>query len=143
MVDPYKAGFFTENPYAAKRVIKGKLAVILRGKLEKRGLELITTISRAVLKNEVHELIATDQEAAGPGSTVDKIAYLGFIEITEGGVMTVGDTLTCEDKVLGKIVGFDETHLPNHLNIVVASGFRADGVEQKLQLESEVICKYE
>lgn len=141
MVDPYKAGFFTENPYAAKRTIKGKLAVILRGKLEKRGLELISTISRAVLKNEVHELIATDQENAGPGSKVDKIAYLGFIEITDGGVMTVGDTLTCKDKVLGKVIGFDETHLPNHLNIVIVSGLRADGVEQNLQLESEVICK--
>lgn len=142
MVDPYKAGFFTENPYAAKRAIKGKLAVILRGKLEKRGLELITTISRAVLKDEVHELIVTDEEAV-PGGKVNKIAYLGFIEITEGGVMTVGDTLTCENKVLGKVVGFDETHLPNHLNIVVASAIRADGVEQKLRLESEVVCKYE
>ena len=141
MIDPYKAGFFTENPYAAKRTIKGKLAVILRGKLEKRGLELISTISRAVLKNEVHELIATDQENTGPGSKVEKIAYLGFLEITEGGVMTAGDTLICQDKVLGKIVGFDETHLPNHLNIVLFSGVREDGVEQNLQLEAEVTCE--
>ncbi|EGW41203.1 hypothetical protein [Desulfosporosinus sp. OT] len=138
MVDPYQAGFFRENPYAAKRVIKGKLVVILRGKLEQRGLELIPTISRAVLKDEVHELIVTDQENAGPGSKVDKIAYIGFIEITAGGVMTVGDTLTCQDKVLGRVVGFDETHLPNHLNIVLASDTRSDGVEKNLKLESEI-----
>ncbi|ODA39685.1 hypothetical protein [Desulfosporosinus sp. BG] len=138
MVDPYQAGFFCENPYAAKRVIKGRLVVILKGKLEQRGLELIPTISRAVLKDEVHELIVTDQENAGPGSKVDKIAYIGFVEITAGGVMTVGDTLTCQDKVLGRVVGFDETHLPNHLNIVLASDTRSDGVEQNLNLESEI-----
>ena len=138
MVDPYQAGFFKENPYAAKRTIRGKLAVILRGKLEKRGLDLIPTISRAVLKNEVHELIVTDQENVGPGSSVDKIAYIGFVEIIVGGVMTVGDTLTCQDKILGRVIGFDETHLPNHLNIVLASGSRSDGVEQSLQLESDM-----
>lgn len=138
MVDPYQAGFFKENPYAAKRVIRGKLAVILRGKLEQRGLELISTISRAVLKNEVHELIVTDQENVGPGSKVDKIAYIGFVEITAGGVMTVGDTLTCQDKALGRVIGFDETHLPNHLNIVLASDSRSDGIEQNLELESDI-----
>jgi hypothetical protein len=141
MLDPYKAGLFSENPYAAKRTIKGKLAVILRGKLDKRGLELIPMISRAVLKNEVHELIVTDQENVGPGSKVDKIAYIGFVEIITGGVMTVGDTLSCQDKVLGKVIGFDETHLPNHLNIVLSSNTRADGVEQSLQLESDIICE--
>ncbi|HEX3031202.1 MAG TPA: hypothetical protein VHS59_03005, partial [Bacillota bacterium] len=134
MVDPYKAGFFKENPYAAKRSIHGKLAVILRGKLEERQLQLIPMISRAVLKDEIHELIVTDQENIGPGSKVDKIAYLGFMEITIGGVMTVGDTLTCQGKALGQVIGFDETHLPNHLNIVLASSERADGVEQGLQL---------
>lgn len=138
MVDPYQAGFFNENPYAAKRTIQGKLAVILRGKLEKRGLDLIPTISRAVLRNEVHELIVTDQDNVGPGSSVDKIAYIGFVEIIVGGVMTVGDTLTCQDKVLGRVIGFDETHLPNHLNIVLASDSRSDGVEQGLQLESDI-----
>lgn len=141
MVDPYQAGLFKENPYATKRTIKGKLVVILRGKLEERKLELIPTISRAVLQNEIHELIVTDQENIGPGSQVDKIAYLGFMEISVGGVMTVGDTLTCQDKVLGRVVGFDETHLPNHLNIVLASGFRSDGVEQGLQLESNITCE--
>lgn len=138
MVDPYKAGFFRENPYAAKRIIEGKLAVILRGKLEKRGLELIPAISRAVLKHEVHELIVTDQEDAGPGSKVDRIAYIGFVEITVGGVMTTGDQLICQGKVLGKVIGFDETHLPNHLNIVVANDVRSDGVEQGLELEAEM-----
>jgi len=138
MVDPYKAGFFSQNPYAAKRAVTGKLAVILRGKLEQRGLELIPAISRAVQKHEIHELIVTDDAGAAPGKKVDKIAYLGFVEIGEGGVLVAGDELSCQGKVLGRIVGFDETHLPNHLNIVVHAVSRADGVESGLELDAAV-----
>ncbi|EGW41215.1 hypothetical protein [Desulfosporosinus sp. OT] len=141
MVDPYKAGFFSENPYAAKTAIHGKLVVVLRGKLEKRELELIPMISRAVQKHEVHELIITDELAAGPGSKVNKIAYIGFVEIAKGGVLVVGDTLTVQGKSVGQIVGFDETHLPNHLNIVIASENRVDGIELGVQLESEINFK--
>lgn len=137
MVDPYKAGFFSQNPYALKTVIDGKLVVILRGKLEQRGLELIPMISRAVLKNDVHELIITDEQA-GPGSKVDKIAYLGFVEISHGGVMVAGDEVCCDGRVIGRIAGFDETHLPNHLNIVIASDHRADGLEMGLKLEGAI-----
>lgn len=122
MVDPYKAGLFKENPYASKRIIKGKSTVILRGKLEERGLELIQIISRAMLKDEIHELIVTDEENIEPGSKVNKIAYIGFVEITAGGVMIVGDTLTYGDKVLGRVIRFD-------------------GVEQGLRLESDIMCK--
>lgn len=141
MVDPYKAGFFSENPYAAKTAIDGRLVVILRGKLEKRELELIPMISRAVQKHEVHELIITDEMDAGPKSRVNKIAYIGFVEIVKGGVLVVGDTLSIQGKSIGKIAGFDETHLPNHLNIVIAAENRADGIELGLQLETEVEFK--
>lgn len=141
MVDPYKAGFFSSNPYAFKREIRGKLAVILQGKLEKRGLNLITTISRAVQKNEIHELMVTDETETGPGKTVDRIAYIGFMEITVGGVMVVGDELICNGQLVGRVAGFDETHLPNHLNIVLASENRFDGVEKGFALESDILVK--
>ncbi len=140
-MDPYQAGFFSSNPYAAKTEIRGKLVVVLQGKLEQRGLNLINPISRAVQKNEIHELIITDEMEAGPGSRVDRIAYLGFMEITAGGVVVVGDELTCQGKVIGKIAGFDETHLPNHLNIVVISESRLDGVSAGLELEAEITLK--
>lgn len=141
LTDPYKAGLFCSNPYAAKRELRGRLAVVLKGKLEKRGLNLIAPISRAVQKNEIHELIVTDEAGAGPGSRVDRIAYLGFVEIITGGVLVAGDELLYESKVLGRIAGFDETHLPNHLNIVIASGDRIDGVELGLPLEAEIVFK--
>lgn len=64
MVDPYQAGLFGANPYDLKREIKGRLVVRLKGELANRGLNLVTPISRAVQKNEIHELILTDE--AGP-----------------------------------------------------------------------------
>lgn len=138
MKDPYQAGMFNFNPYADKRVVAGRLAVVLRGKLEKRGLQLVAPISRAVRKYDIHELIITDEACAGPGKKVDSIAYAGFVEIITGGVLLVGDELICNGRSLGRVAGFDETHLPNHLNIVLLAGFRQDGVDLGLTLESEI-----
>lgn len=141
MGDPYRSGMFSSSPYAEKRDVLGRLVVILRGRLENRGLSLIAPISRAVQKNEIHELIVTDEAGAGPGSRVDRIAYAGFVEIISGGILLAGDELICGGKSLGKIAGFDETHLPNHLNIVLQAGERLDGVERGLALESEMVFK--
>lgn len=139
MSDPYKAGMFSFNPYAAKRDVVGRLAVVLRGKLENRGLQLVAPISRAVRKYDIHELIITDEAGAGPGKKVDSIVYAGFVEIITGGVLIAGDELICGGRLLGRVAGFDETHLPNHLNIVIYSESRADGVDLGLALESEII----
>lgn len=141
MLDPYKAGLFSINPYAYKSEVRGRLVVILRGKLENRALSLVAPISRAVLKNEIHELIITDELQAGPGKTVNRISYAGFVEITGGGVLVAGDEVICGGRVLGSIAGFDETHLPNHLNIVIYSGSRSDGVELGLALDSEIVFR--
>lgn len=137
MSDPYAVGMIKSHPFVKKRDVRGRLAVILRGKLEKRGLNLVAPISRVVRKNEVHEIIITDEPTAGPGKLVNRIAYVGFAEITCGGVLVVGDELTCGGRLVGRIAGFDETHLPNHLNIVLF-GERLAGTELNLSLESEI-----
>lgn len=136
-IDPYQAGMFKANPYAAKSDIVGRLVVILDGRLEGRSLQLITPISRAVRRFDVHELIFTDEEAT-PGQRVNRIAYLGFIEIMEGGVLVVGDELLVRGEPVGKIAGFDETHMPNHLNIVIRSPERTSGLERGIAIGSEV-----
>ena len=140
-IDPYKAGFFKKNPYAKKRDITGSLVVVLDGKLEGRGLKLMTPISRALNKNEIHELILTDQMDAGPGKTVDNIAYLGFFEVQQGSVMVAGDELYLKDVFIGEIAGFDETHMPNHLNIIIKTEQLLTGVEQDAQVGMEIICR--
>jgi hypothetical protein len=137
MSDPYARNMFGQfNPYFAKRQISGDLAVVLDGTFDERGLELILPSSRAVKASEIHELILSD-EPTGPGQRVNRIAYVGFLEIKQGGVIIVGDTVHIGGKIIGTIAGFDETHMPNHLNIVLA-GERKTGRELELSVESAI-----
>jgi len=128
-VDPYQSGMFKNYPYLVKRSIKGELVVVLDGYIENRGLQLISPISRCILKNEIHELIFTDERDAGPGKRVDKISYIGFFEVEKGSVMVAGDEVYLNNKLIGHIAGFDETHMPNHLNIIIKCQDRLTGVE--------------
>ena len=132
---------FSENPYFAKSDILGSLVVVLQGRLENRGLSLIKPISRCVLKHEIHELILSDEADIGPGSTVNNISYYGFAEITQGGVLTVGDKVYCSQVQLGTIAGFDETHMPNHINIVIKADRLITGAEHGASLGSEVLFR--
>jgi hypothetical protein len=129
---------FHGNPYYAKSDIQGRLVAILDGQLESRGLELITQISRCVLKNEIHELIASDEPGLGAGSKVEKVAYLGFLEINQAGVLIIGDEVLWAGRVIGTVAGFDETHTPNHLNIVVSTRERLSGADLKLNLGDSI-----
>lgn len=127
-IDPYAAGKFTANPYAAKTDVTGALVVVLQGTMEDRGLELIKPISRCIRRHDIHELILTDEPDAKPGSRVNRIAYLGFAAIDAGGVIVSGDAVLVDGRRIGTLVGFDETHMPNHLNIVIRADGLADGV---------------
>lgn len=141
MGDPYQKGMFQTNPYAAKKDISSELVVILDGRYEGRGLSLITPMSRAVKKHEIHELIVSDEQGIGPKSTVNHIAYIGFVEMQSGGVIITGDEVLYNGKRIGVIAGFDETHMPNHLNIVMRSDERASGLEQGLDLGGSIVFK--
>lgn len=140
VIDPYKTGMFKKNPYVKKREIKGRIVVVLDGKFEERGLQLITPISRCICTGEIHELIITD-ENVGPGMRVNKIAYFGFAEIEQGSVMVAGDKIFLEDMLIGTIAGFDETHMPNHLNIVIKSETRKTGPELGAEVEMSISFK--
>jgi len=117
--DPYKNSLFKVSPYASKTPVIGRLVCILNAELPERGLELSPLPSRAVLKHEIHELILTDETQAAPGSSVNHIAYLGFFEILQGGILLEGDELQVNGKTIGHLAGFDFTHLPNHMNLVI------------------------
>ena len=129
MKDPYVSGMIKGNPYFAKSDVLGNLVVVLQGKYEDRGLELIKPVSRCVKKHEIHELIASDEESIVPGCKVDKIAYIGFVEISQGGVILSGDGVFRNEERIGTVAGYDETHMPNHLNIVIKCDKRISGAE--------------
>ena len=136
--DPYSTGKVSPDLYALKRDVSGPLVVVLNGRLDDRGLSLIKPMSRCLCKGQVHELIMTDEVAAIPGGKVQRIAYLGFFSVEQEGVIVVGDEVLLAGKKIGVLAGFDETHMMNHLNIVIRSDVLATGIELNAKLEMVV-----
>ena len=116
--DPYVKKLVTTDFYAQKLPLKGRIVAVLRGTVEDRNLELIPQPSRAVKAGEIHEFIATVENAV-PGSRVSQIAYLCFVEFKTGGILLHGDEVVLGGRTVGVIAGFDLSHQPNHMNIVV------------------------
>ncbi len=140
-MDPYAKGLINKSPYGEKRIIKSLVVAILQLEMTERGLNLIPQKSRVVKKNEIHELIITDEKEAYPGSVVNRVSYIAFIEICEGGVVVVGDEVYWRNNLLGTIAGFDDTHMPNHQNIVLYSPKRITGKDLNINLEDPIIIK--
>jgi hypothetical protein len=130
--------FVTLANYAANRPVEGEVVTILASSHEARGLRLIPTYTRALRRDSIHELIATDETSKKPGDTVDRIAYLAFFEVSRSGMVIVGESLLADDVPIGTVLGFDETHEPNHINIVIGVGQRQTGKQLKLRIGSKI-----
>lgn len=137
--DPHVAGRVNRTHYSSKTELSARLFAVLDWSADDRGLKLIPQLSRAVKRGDVLELICTDEEGAGPGSKVNRAAYVGFAEVSETGLLLCGDTVAVREEEIGKIAGFDETHLPNHLNVVMRSKRLGTGREMELPLDVPVI----
>jgi hypothetical protein len=114
---------------ARRRLVRGEVVAVLGHKLEDRRLSLIRAVSRALRRWDIHELIVTDDEEAAPERIVNRIAYVCFFEIRTSGIILVGDEIWIGKIPLGRVAGYDETHEPNHLNIVLISANPRTGVE--------------
>ena len=125
--DPYARKLIKLDFFHAKRPMKGAVVVVLDGYLDNRSLSLIQPISRAYPQHAVIELIATDETAAVPGGSVQAIAYLGFVELLTSGVIVAGDEVVVRGEVVGTIAGYDDTHMPNHQNVIVSVTKRVSG----------------
>lgn len=132
--DPYAKGLINFEPFVSRRETIGEIVTVLDGRLSNRGIELIHPRSRCLKKYEIHELIVTAEKDAAPSKDVNRICYLGFFEVQRGGVIVTGDEIYIGDKWKGKIAGYDETHSPNHLNIVVYSEEEVTGLEAGLEV---------
>ncbi|MBP8717660.1 MAG: hypothetical protein KBI07_01030 [Candidatus Atribacteria bacterium] len=141
MMDPHASGLVTKNTYSSKRKIQSSVVAVLQLVMEGRELNLIKPISRAVKKNEIHELIVTDEKEAKPGSVVNQVSYIAFIEISQGGVIVVGDEVYWNNNLLGIVAGFDDTHMPNHQNIVLYSTKRVTGKDLHINIEDPIIIQ--
>jgi len=121
MTAPYDFRRITPSVYGDRRPVEGEVVALLHVCFEDRGLKLIETKSRAVQLHEIHELMITDEDAA-PGGGADRVRAIAFFEVDGSGLIVVGDKVSIEGRPLGTLAGFDETHMPNHMNIVVKTG---------------------
>ena len=119
MAAPYDFRRITPSVYGDKRPVEGEVVAVLHVKFEDRGLKFIQTKSRTVKLNEIHELMITDEGNAAPGGGADRVRAIAFFEITRSGLIVVGDEVTIDGKKLGTLAGYDVTHMPNHINVVV------------------------
>lgn len=134
-MDPYTEDVgYIYTGKTKRRETKGQLIVVLGVVSDKRGLKLIAQRTRVLCKNEIHELISTDAADAGPGKTVNSVACIGFFEVTQGGCVAVGAPIFINGKERGKVAGFDETHFPNHYNIVVLSSKKFTGLDTGFEI---------
>ena len=120
--------------YSAKQHIKGDLIYVLAMRKDERWMHLEDVPSRALRKGEIHELIVTPDKDLRPGSGVRDVAYIGFFEVKVSGIAETGDEVWAGEYCLGTLAGFDMTHFPNHLNIVVQSLQPRTGTELGLGL---------
>jgi len=125
MSAPYDFKKITPSVYGDRRPVEGETVALLHISFDDRGLKLIETKSRTVKKYEIHELMITDEDAA-PGGGADRVRAIGFFEITDSGLIVAGDEVFIEDRLLGTLVGYDVTHMPNHINVVV----RAESLDE-------------
>lgn len=125
----------------AKRPVTGTLVKVLLHRRDDRGMKLEPYASRCVRHGEVHELVTTDHTDTAPGSRIDRVAFLGFAEISRAGVIDRGDKLWINERLVGTVLGFDACHFPNHYNVLISAELPQTGLD--LALEPEAGIRFE
>ncbi|MDT0270792.1 hypothetical protein RM844_31440 [Streptomyces sp. DSM 44915] len=122
----------------AKRTVTGTLVKVLLHHRTERGMRLEPYASRCVRRGEVHELVVTDQSECMAGARIDRVGFLGFVEIETAGVLDRGDALRVDGRPVGTLLGFDACHFPNHYNILLHAPELLTGGSLGLRPEVEV-----
>ncbi|WP_423835638.1 DUF6917 domain-containing protein [Streptomyces tubbatahanensis] len=122
----------------AKRSVHGALVKVLLHRRTERGMSLEPYASRCVRRGEVHELVTTDHRETAPGTRIDRVGFLGFVELSCAGVLDRGDDVWIGGVHVGTVLGFDACHFPNHYNILIDAGRLLTGEDLKLGPELSV-----
>jgi hypothetical protein len=117
----------------ARTPVFGRVVAVLTSKRDARALQLIHPWTRCIVQHEVHELLLTDEMDARPGGTVNRVAAVAFVEFGCSGLIMGSDKLRIGGREIGALIGFDETHCPNHINIVLGGSERRTGLELGLK----------
>ncbi|MBP2000260.1 hypothetical protein J2Z69_001279 [Paenibacillus shirakamiensis] len=122
--------------HPVKRKVEGTFVALLFHKQEERGMQLIEFETRCVKQGEIHEIVTTTHFDAIAGDRIDRVGFLGFAEIQCGGVIGKGDPVMIQNQVIGRVLGFDDCHFPNHYNILISTVETCTAHDLKLEVES-------
>jgi hypothetical protein len=115
-----------------RATMTGRWVAVMEHRRLSRGMKLERWQTRAVSAGSVHELMTTPAPPPSGSDCIDEVAYLGFAEFT-GGLLAVGDAVhEADGTLLGHVLGFDDTHLPNHMNVILLSEDRRTGRQRGL-----------
>ena len=89
--------------------------------------------TRCIQQGEIHELIYLKEKKGGLVDLANAW-YLGFIEFQNAGVLAKGMDIEIGGQIIGKLAGFDNTHSPNHYNILISSKHPKTGSELGVEL---------
>jgi hypothetical protein len=115
--------------YPVRVLLEARFVGVLDNRNDNRAMRLIERRTCCGRGYDIHELIIADEGRAAPGGTVMGVHYLGFVEFQAGGVLMEGDRLVIGGETVGTLAGFDETHFPNHYNVIFKGPRRITGVE--------------
>lgn len=116
--------------------VKIKILAVMDHERKDRIFKIEDYQTRCVKKHEMHELIIVDNALKGEGAH-----YIGFIEILSSGVICKGMNIKFGNKYIGKIIGFDYRHMPNHINIIIESENKKTGIRMGLSTLDDGIIK--
>lgn len=123
--EPYSDTLAGYVPECRKAELSFKVSAVLANSVKGRNLQLVRPPTRVVAAGTVVEMVCT-AELARPGQLVNDVAYLCFAETIRSGVLVVGDRLRARG-LRGVVLGFNEDHAPNHINVIVGAEQAASG----------------
>ena len=121
-----------------KRPVRGEVVKTLVHRRDDRGMSLEPYASRCVRTGEVHELVTTDHTETAAGARIDRVGFLGFVELGNAGVLDRGDEVLVGEQVVGTVLGFDCCHFPNHYNVLIHTPVPLTGPELGLKPGTEI-----
>jgi len=114
-IDTHVRGNFDSRfPYAAKADVWARVVDSVG---EQDLSERIVSVnnSRAVSRNEIHELVFCREEPAALRTT-----GVCAIEIEASGVILKDDAVVVDGALVSRVIGFDVSHCPDHLDVLLA-----------------------
>ena len=117
------------NSYLSKAIaapVEITLVMVLGHSRAEREMEQGKYMTRCIKAGEVHELVAVAAHTLSDGK-YHGASYIGFAEFNSSAVIHVGEKVFLGAAYVGVVGGFDYTHFPNHINILIEAEHPRDG----------------